>query len=49
MTTLGSSVQPLGNLLHSHDLYDHLRAVPCRPARHCPLRRPSQFLFTENC
>ena len=28
MTTLGSSVQTLGNLLHTHDLYDHLRAVP---------------------
>ena len=28
MTTLGSSVQPVGNLLHTHDLYDHLRAVP---------------------
>jgi hypothetical protein len=28
MTTLGSSVQTIGNLLHTHDLYDHLRAVP---------------------
>ena len=46
MTTLGSSVQPVGNLLHTHDLYDHLRAVPPAIA---PPRRPSQFLFTENC
>ena len=28
MTTLGSSVHTIGNLLHTHDLYDHLRAVP---------------------
>ena len=34
MTTLGSSVQTLGNLLHTHDLYDHLRAVPPAIAPH---------------
>ena len=34
MTTLGSSVQPVGNLLHAHDLYDHLRAVPPAIAPH---------------
>ena len=34
MTTLGSSVQPVGNLLHTHDLYDHLRAVPPAIAPH---------------
>ena len=34
MTTLGSSVQPLGNLLPGHDLHDHLRAVPPAIAPH---------------
>ena len=34
MTTLGSSVQTIGNLLHTHDLYDHLRAVPPAIAPH---------------